>query len=71
MRLRETPGPLGWGTIVKRWLGQVGYQLVSAVPIIGSFAPIYFFVDSLWPLWDAKKQAVHDKIPATNVVRVR
>ncbi len=71
VRLRETPGPLGWGTIVKRWLGQFGCLLVWVLPVIGSIAPVYFVLDSLWPLWDPKKQAVHDKVAATNVVRVR
>jgi hypothetical protein len=25
-------------------------------------------VDGLWPLWDAKNQALHEKWPDTNVV---
>jgi uncharacterized RDD family membrane protein YckC len=25
-------------------------------------------IDCLWPLWDDKKQAIHDKVVATNVV---
>jgi uncharacterized RDD family membrane protein YckC len=25
-------------------------------------------LDSLWPLWDDEKQAIHDKVAATNVV---
>ncbi len=28
-------------------------------------------LDYLWPLWDDKKQAIHDKLAKTNVVRVR
>ena len=32
---------------------------------------LYGIADLLWPLWDAKKQAVHDKIARTNVVLVR
>jgi uncharacterized RDD family membrane protein YckC len=26
-------------------------------------------IDMLWPLWDDKKQALHDKVARTNVVR--
>ena len=25
-------------------------------------------LDVLWPLWDGKKQAIHDKVVGTNVV---
>jgi uncharacterized RDD family membrane protein YckC len=28
-------------------------------------------LDHLWPAWDGKKQAIHDKIARTNVVRSR
>jgi len=40
---------------------------------IGTFkgAGLYSLLDVLWPLWDDKKQAIHDKIAGTNVVRVR
>lgn len=71
IRLRETPGPLAWGTIVKRWLGQFGYAILSIVPILGSIVSLYPLIDGLWPLWDSRKQALHDKIAATNVVRLR
>lgn len=71
VRLRETPGQLSWGTILKRWFGQFGYALLSAVPVLGSVASLYPLIDGLWPLWDTKKQALHDKIAATNVVRQR
>jgi len=69
VRLRETPGPLSWGTVLLRWLGQFGYGLLGLVPVLGTILSIYPLIDSLWPLWDAKKQAVHDKIAKTNVVR--
>ncbi len=71
VRLRETPGPLSWGTVLLRWLGQFGYGLLGFIPVLGSILGIYPLVDSLWPLWDAKKQALHDKVAKTNVVRRR
>ena len=29
---------------------------------------IVFLLDYLWPLWDDKRQALHDKVAATQVV---
>ena len=41
-----------------QWLGQAE----SFVQAVGSGA---------WPLWDPQRQALHDKVARTNVVRVR
>ena len=71
VRLRERPGQLSWATILKRWVSQFGYALFSAVPVLGSLLSLYPLLDGLWPLWDSKKQALHDKVAATNVVRQR
>jgi uncharacterized RDD family membrane protein YckC len=71
VRLRETPGPLSWGTVLMRWLGQNWYAAASAVPILGSLLSLYPAINLLWPLWDPKKQALHDKVAKTNVIRVR
>lgn len=71
VRLRETPGPLSWGTVLLRWLGQNWYGLASGVPVLGGLLSLWPVVDLLWPLWDDKKQALHDKVAKTNVVRVR
>lgn len=60
---RWVPGePLSAGVVARRW---VGYQGLSQVPSIGG---IYGLLDVLWPLWDAKRQALHDKIAGTCVV---
>lgn len=71
VRLRETPGPLSWGTVLLRWLGQNWYGIASGVPILGSVVSLWPVVDLLWPLWDDKNQALHDKVAKTNVVRTR
>jgi uncharacterized RDD family membrane protein YckC len=71
VRLRERPGPMPLGTIVMRWLGHYGPALLSLAATGGALSLLYTLVDYLWPLWDAKKQAVHDKIARTNVVLVR
>ncbi len=71
VRLRETPGPMPIQTVLLRWVGQFGIGIVGLIPFIGSLSSIYSLLDYLWPLWDDKKQAIHDKIAKTNVVRVR
>jgi uncharacterized RDD family membrane protein YckC len=61
VRMREQPGNIGWGPSILRGLV---YQLC------GLITPIYF-LNVLWPLWDDKRQALHDKAARTNVVRTR
>lgn len=61
IRLRDEPGNVGWGTSILRALV---YQ------VSGLFTPAYL-VNVLWPLWDDKRQALHDKAARTNVVRKR
>ena len=45
--------------------------LVGLVPFIGFLGTIFSLLDALWPLWDDKRQAIHDKVAKTNVIRVR
>ncbi len=71
VRLRELPGRMSWGTVLMRWAGQNWYAALSWVPILGSVLGFYPLLDVLWPLWDGKRQALHDKVAKTNVVRVR
>jgi uncharacterized RDD family membrane protein YckC len=71
VRLRETPGPMPVGTVLLRWLGQYGVGIIGLVPFIGGISGLYSLLDYLWPLWDDKKQAIHDKLAKTNVVRTR
>lgn len=71
IRLREAPGRLSWGTIGLRWLAQSGVGLIALVPFVGSLVALYQILDPLWPLWDGRRQALHDKVAKTNVVKVR
>lgn len=71
VRLRERPGPLPLWSVLLRWAAQSGYSILGVVPVVGSLLGIYWLLDHLWPLWDGKKQAIHDKVARTNVVRVR
>jgi uncharacterized RDD family membrane protein YckC len=64
VRRAAAPGSLDLATAVRR-------RLLSAVQLIPFVSGIYFLLfllDGLWPLWDAKRQALHDKIAATQVV---
>jgi len=58
VRLREQAGPPPMNTVLVRTGCYFGMSLVNIV----------YLLDVLWPLWDDKKQAIHDKVAATNVV---
>jgi uncharacterized RDD family membrane protein YckC len=68
VRLRDKPGPPPLATVLKRTAVKEGGTLVGALPYVGFFGSIFSLIDVLWPLWDDKKQAIHDKAAATNVV---
>ena len=66
--VRENGEPSGWGyTFLREFVikGLLGGVLSS---ITGG---IYTVVDHLWPLWDQKRQALHDKMVNTIVVQNR
>ena len=69
VRLRERPGPMPWGTVLARWFGQNLGGLLAVVPPLRLLWSVYALLDALWPLWDGRRQALHDKIARTNVVR--
>jgi uncharacterized RDD family membrane protein YckC len=60
VRNEKTGGRLSFG----RALGRAYFMLLLYILWI-----IPFIVDVLWPLWDAKRQALHDKVADTIVVR--
>jgi uncharacterized RDD family membrane protein YckC len=68
VRLRDKPGPPPLVAVVKRTAVQEAGGLVGVIPVIGMLGSMFSLIDSLWPLWDDKKQAIHDKAAATNVV---
>ena len=59
VRLRDRAGP----PPMKAVLFRTGCILILSV--ISSLA---YMLDVLWPLWDSKRQAIHDKVASTNVV---
>jgi uncharacterized RDD family membrane protein YckC len=68
VRLREVAGPPPGLAVVKRFGLYNGLSLLGAVPVVGSLFGLLGLLNDLWPLWDDKKQALHDKVAATNVV---
>jgi uncharacterized RDD family membrane protein YckC len=54
-----TMGPLGYGKAAVRWAVASVLWLLFYIPGI---------IDVLMPLWDAKKQTIHDKAAGTVVV---
>ena len=66
--VRDNGEPSGWGyTFLREFVikGLLGGVIASAT------AGIYTVVDHLWPLWDQKRQALHDKMVNTIVVQNR
>lgn len=68
VRLRERPGALGLVDALKRQAIEIGLGILGFVPFISLFTSLAWVLDLLWPLWDVKRQALHDKIAGTNVV---
>ena len=69
VRLRDVPGPPPGLAVLKRYGFYTLLSLLGFIPLVGSLAGFLALINGLWPLWDDKKQALHDKIAATNVVR--
>jgi uncharacterized RDD family membrane protein YckC len=57
VRLCARPGPMSWGTVLLRWFGRLVCGLIP------------FCLDALWPLWDPRRQAIHDHVADTQVCR--
>ena len=47
---------------------QAVLSLLGNIPLVGNLFSLAALVDLLWPAWDDKKQALHDKLAKTNVV---
>lgn len=55
---------LGWSTVVVR-------ALVWTVPNLQTFLVVIRIIDVMMPLWNPKKQALHDTAAKTQVVKIR
>lgn len=70
VRRAERPGPLSLVDSLRRQVIQVGCALVGLVPGVGLLGTPVQWLDNLWLLWDPRRQALHDKVADTLVVRV-
>lgn len=61
LRDEATGGPVGYGKAALRWL---------VAGALGFLCGIGSLLDMLWPLWDQKRQTLHDKAANTLVVDV-
>jgi uncharacterized RDD family membrane protein YckC len=68
VRLRDKPGPPPLVAVLKRTVVKEGPRALGSLPVLGVAGSLFNLLDDLWPLWDPKKQAIHDKVAATNVV---
>jgi uncharacterized RDD family membrane protein YckC len=55
-------GPIGYGRAALRWLVILGLDLLCGIPLL---------IDYLSPLWDARRQAWHDKAVHSVVVTTK
>ncbi len=71
VRRRQRPGPLTVLEALRRQAIPLGAAALSIVPILGNVVSFVPLLDVLWPLWDDKRQALHDKLADTNVIITR
>ena len=57
-------GPLPWNMIIVR-------ALVWVLPTISIYLVVFRLIDALFPLWQPKRQALHDLAAKTQVVKIR
>jgi uncharacterized RDD family membrane protein YckC len=56
----QRPGHPTWGQAIIRWVGS---------DLLGQMLILWYLIDFLWPCWDQRRQALHDKLARTVVVR--
>jgi uncharacterized RDD family membrane protein YckC len=66
IQVRDATGEGGTIGVGRAALRFVTVGLFRIVPFFGLFT----LLDGLWPLWDPRRQALHDKIAGSVVVRV-
>lgn len=64
VRDEQTGGAIGYGRGFLRHVLQAGSQFASCIGLV------FIIIDGLFPLWDPKRQAIHDKIAKSVVIDV-
>lgn len=68
VRELERPGVPSSGAVLRRVGAAVGLFVLQALPLLGFIGFIGRVLDLLWPSWDQRRQALHDKAAGTVVV---
>jgi uncharacterized RDD family membrane protein YckC len=70
-RLRVVPVDRGLSRPGLSWSAALIRAAVWVLPGISSLLALFTVVDALFPLWQPKRQALHDLAAKTQVVRAR
>lgn len=68
VRRLDAEGPLPWPLALRRSIIKFAGSIFGNLPLLGLAAMIFQLVDWFWPLGDARRQAIHDKVATTEVV---
>jgi uncharacterized RDD family membrane protein YckC len=68
VRSWDRPGPVSWATAARRAGVIYALEILGLVPVVGVLFSVALLVSFLWPLWDARRQGLHDKPAGTVVV---
>lgn len=69
VRRVDRPGPFGVGQAFMRMLLPLGVGVFSMVPLLSYLLWFVSVADLVWPIKDQRRQALHDKIAGTQVVK--
>ena len=64
VRDEQTGGPIGYGR------GFVRHILQSVAGFMSCLGGLFILIDGLFPLWDPKRQTIHDKVARTVVIDI-
>lgn len=71
VRRLDRPGPLDTDTAIRRTGFQAVAQAFGNVPNLSLLGTVALVMDLVWPIADVRRQALHDKIARTIVVKGR
>ena len=71
VRRIDRPGPLDADTAIRRTGFQAVAQAFGNVPYLSLLGTVAVVMDLVWPIADTRRQALHDKVAGTIVVRGR
>jgi uncharacterized RDD family membrane protein YckC len=69
VRLIERPGPLDTDTAIRRAGFQAVVQALGNLPYASLLGTVLVALDLVWPIRDVQRQALHDKVAKTIVVK--